>query len=224
VRERPRQVIIAAFDFPDLPVRLFPKTLTALLFSSLTAVATPAGADATYVIIRHGEKPPGGLGQLTCQGLNRALALPPVLLARFGVPAELFAPNPAVKKADKGVPYFYIRPLATIEPLAIRLGMPVDISWEMTQVKPLAEALLQKPDGTYVIVWEHHLAVQLAQALLLQAGGDPAQVPHWQDNDFDSIYVVRRPAGAATAATFRIERQGLNKLPEACPDNNAKPE
>ena len=224
MQRRRRQVIIAPFAFPDLHVRHFPKTLTALLFSSLAALAAPASADATYVIIRHGEKPPGGLGQLNCQGLNRALALPPVLLSRFGKPTALFAPNPAVKKPDKGVPYYYIRPLATIEPLAIRLGMPVDIGWEMTQVKPLAEALLQKPDGTYVIAWEHHLAVQLAQALLLQAGGDPAQVPHWEDGDFDSIYVVRRPAGAASAATFETDRQGLNKLPETCPDNNAKPE
>ena len=35
----------------------------------------------TIVCIRHGEKPLLGLGQLTCKGLNRALALPQVLLA-----------------------------------------------------------------------------------------------------------------------------------------------
>jgi len=31
----------------------------------------------TIVFLRHGEKPQRGLGQSTCQGLNRVLALPP---------------------------------------------------------------------------------------------------------------------------------------------------
>jgi hypothetical protein len=29
--------------------------------------------------VRHGEKPPHGLGQLDCRGLNRALALPALI-------------------------------------------------------------------------------------------------------------------------------------------------
>ncbi len=206
-------------------MRIFRITLTSLSFLLLLLAARVADADTTYVIIRHGEKPPAGLGQLTCRGLNRALALPPVLLSKFGTPAALFAPNPAVKKPDRGVPFYYIRPLATIEPLAIRLGMPVDIGWEMTQVLPLADALLQKPEGTYVIAWEHHLAVQLAQALLQQTGADAGQVPHWQDNDFDSIYVIHRTAaGAETKTSFHIDRQGLDNQPDACPDHHAKSE
>ena len=31
------------------------------------------------MFLRHGEKPSGGYGQLTCQGLNRSLALPDIL-------------------------------------------------------------------------------------------------------------------------------------------------
>src|SRR5580692_7372024 len=60
----------------------------------------PAGDDQTLetiVCIRHGEKPPGGLGQLNCRGLNRALALPDVLLKKFGTPQFIFAPNPMHK-------------------------------------------------------------------------------------------------------------------------------
>jgi hypothetical protein len=38
----------------------------------------------TIVCVRHGEKPPGSFGQLTCRGLNRSLALPDVLLKKFG--------------------------------------------------------------------------------------------------------------------------------------------
>lgn len=47
-------------------------------------------ADSTIVILRHGEKPGRGLGQLSCQGLNRALALPPILLSRYGVPVAIY--------------------------------------------------------------------------------------------------------------------------------------
>jgi hypothetical protein len=61
-----------------------------------------AHADTTIVIVRHGEKPAQGLGQLSCRGLNRSLALAPVLLSRYGTPVAIYAPNPAVKKADKG--------------------------------------------------------------------------------------------------------------------------
>ena len=45
-------------------------------------------------VLRHGEKPLLGLGQLTCKGLNRALALPQVLLAKFGKPSFIFARIP----------------------------------------------------------------------------------------------------------------------------------
>ena len=54
----------------------------------------------TIVMVRHGEKPPGGLGQLTCKGLNRALALPSVLIGRFGKPDYIYAPNPSVQVND----------------------------------------------------------------------------------------------------------------------------
>ena len=45
------------------------------IFASMTAAAASAHADQTIVFLRHGEKPASGLGQLTCQGLNRSLAL-----------------------------------------------------------------------------------------------------------------------------------------------------
>ena len=68
-----------------------------LLAMVLAAGAASAQAEETIVFFRHGEKPAGGLGQLTCQGLNRALALPGVLLDKFGTPDYLYAPNPAVE-------------------------------------------------------------------------------------------------------------------------------
>ena len=96
----------------------------------------------TIIAIRHGEKPPGGLGQLTCQGLNRALALPKVLLGKYGTPQFIFAPNPT-QKVD-GDKYFYVRPLTTIEPTAIRCGLPVNTQFGFREIKEL-ETELAKP-------------------------------------------------------------------------------
>src|SRR5579862_8886566 len=119
----------------------------------------------TIVIIRHGEKPADGLGQLSCQGLNRALALPPVLSKMFGKPAAIFAPNPSEQKEDGGKLYDYIRPLATIEPTAIAYGMPVNADIGQARIDDL-RARLNEPawHDTYVLVaWEHTMGMNLTR-------------------------------------------------------------
>jgi hypothetical protein len=73
----------------------------------------------TIVFLRHSEKQPG-IGPIDLPGLNRALALPPVLIANFGRADYVFAPAPEGKVTEGGLRRFdYIRPLATIEPTAI---------------------------------------------------------------------------------------------------------
>ena len=191
--------------------------LLASLALGLLAVGN-AWSDTTVIILRHGEKPEAGLGQLTCQGLNRALALPGVL-ARYGTPKAIFAPNPGVPKKDGGVAYHYIRPLATIEPYAIRQGLPVDLSYDMRQTDELAQRLLQG-DGLQVVAWEHHLAVLVARQFMHRAGGDPAQVPGWANDDFDGLYVLHYVApsdGQAARVDFRREAQGLDGQSVNCP-------
>jgi hypothetical protein len=176
-----------------------------------------AHADTSIIIVRHGEKTPQGLGQLSCRGLNRSLALAPVLLARYGNPVAIFAPNPAVKKIDMGVSYAYVRPLATIEPLAIRAGLPVNVDFGMEETAKLAEALLARTEGTQIVAWEHHLGEKLAKQLLSSLGGNPVEVSNWSDTDFDSIYIVRVTGGDKDRrATFTHENEGLNNLPSDC--------
>lgn len=195
------------------------ESLAALAVAVAVLIAPPAQADSTIVIVRHGEKPSLGLGQLTCQGLNRALALAPVLLSRYGTPSAIYAPNPAQLKKDHGVPYAYIRPLATIEPLAVRAGRPVNLQWGMTDVPALGDELLAA-NGTQVVAWEHHWGENLARYLMSRVGGDPRSVPEWEDGDFDSIYVVRisdAGNGSSKRASFSRESEGLNGLPEVCP-------
>ena|ERR1700722_645953 len=172
----------------------------------------------TLVCIRHGEKPPGSLGQLTCRGLNRALALPNVLLKKFGAPQFVFAPNPT-QKVDPGS-YYYVRPLATIEPTAIRCGLPVNTEFGYEQIKGL-ESELQKPpylNATIFIAWEHGLLDDFAKNLVKDNGGNSALVPPWPGKDYDTIFVIKIfRSGPHTSVTFTIDHEGLNNLSDNCP-------
>ncbi|MFS8046768.1 hypothetical protein [Rhizobium sp. BR 314] len=207
-------------------MRSFSKPLTAGLLSlavlgGSVPIAFAAGTGAqTIVFMRHGEKPETGLGQLNCQGLNRALALPSVLTKRFGKPAAIFAPNPSQRKRDDGISYDYIRPLATIEPTAIALGMPVDTRFGYDDIDEL-KTELEKPAyaGKLVFVaWEHKQIVKLARQLLSDNGGDDEAVPKWQGEDFDSLYVLRLGGGkSGLGATFEKMAEGLDGRSTTCP-------
>ena len=183
------------------------------------ALCSLAAADNVIVIVRHGEKPANGLGQLSCQGLNRALALAPLVIAKYGRPIALYAPNPALKKKDGGIPFFYVRPLATIEPLAIQTGLPISLDWGMKDINPLADALILHTEGMQVVAWEHHWAESLAKQLLQKTGGNSKQVPEWKDLDFDSMYIIHisTDVHGKTTSTFSLEAEGLNGQPDQCP-------
>ncbi len=127
-----------------------------LLSLVLTAVAVPLALEAvesraepvdgtqTLVFLRHAEKPGEGLGQLNCHGLNRALDLATLLPERFGNADYVFAANPSrqVEEGSKDESYSYIRPLMTITPSAIRLGLPVNIDYGVNDTDELADELL----------------------------------------------------------------------------------
>ena len=175
----------------------------------------------TIVFIRHGEKPEGGFGQLNCQGLNRALALAPIIAKSFGRPDAIFAPNPSRPKEDAGRRYDYVRPLATIEPTAIWFGLPVDVSLDFQDKEGLQAALENRrvPDhNVFVFVaWEHRQIAPIVRALLAAHGADAEivkKVQDWDRKDFDSMYVVTI---SETKATFDQKREGLDGQPDGCP-------
>jgi len=178
----------------------------------------------TIVCIRHGEKPPAGLGQLTCQGLNRALRLPQVLLTKFGKPDFIFAPDPNQVNHDPAGDFCYVRPLATIEPTAIQCGLPVNTHFGFTDIAGL-EQELSKPayaGATVFVAWEHRYLDNFVKDMVKSSGGDPAQVPGWPGNDFDSIFVVRLPHNKSGArATFTRDMEGLDNLSTDCPNSSA---
>ncbi len=112
-----------------------------------TVEAAEVAATQTIVLLRHGEKPALGLGQLNCQGLNRALAIPAVIAKQFGKPDSIFAPDPAQAISENGQSY-YVRPLATIEPTAIAFGLPVDTSIGYSIWMPCGRNLNFRRTGT----------------------------------------------------------------------------
>ena len=194
--------------------------------AATAAVAAPPPPPAAptverILILRHGEKPPAGLGQLACKGLSRALALPDVIIPKYGTPQVLFAPNPGRRKPDNGQLYNYIRPLATIEPLAIRAGLPVDTQFGFDSVLPLARTIdAPQYAGKFVVVaWEHNLLVPMMRSILKHHGADPKQIADWKHDDFDRLDVIEitRGPGKKSAATYMHGQQGLNGISDECP-------
>ena len=193
------------------------KRLAVLLGCGVLTAALSARADVKLVMFRHAEKPPAGLGQLSCQGLNRALALPRVLFAAYGRPAAVYAPNPGVAKDDDGVSYNYLRPLATVEPTAIQAGLPVNTAWAWNDIADLqAELLKPSHEGqTLYVAWEHKELELLARAILKARGEDPGVVRKWHGDDFDGIYVMTLKTHGG--ATFKVEAEGLDNQSGECP-------
>jgi hypothetical protein len=204
------------------PLALFVPLLCSAAMLTLPAQPARAAADdvETLVFVRHGEKPAEGLGQLTCQGLNRALALPAVIAAKFGKPDAIYAPDPGEKKNDHGHAWYYVRPLATIEPTAIQFGLPVQTPYGHSQSASLAHTLIAPEwrGRTALIAWEHHDIVQLVRKIVAGHGGDAADVPDWPGDDYDSIYVVRIDWSAdRPRAKFTHDREGLDGRSTDCP-------
>ena len=217
----------------NLNPMIFMKALLCLLFAGLVMSSraddqTNSTSVETIVCLRHGEKPKAGLGQMNCRGLNRALAAPKVLFAKFGKPQFIFACNPSQKidelppwmqKADDDK-YFYLRPLAFIEPTAIECGLPVNIEYGFLDITNL-QTELQQPkykNATVYVSWEHILLDDFAKNVLKDNGGDAAQVPDWSNDEYDMFFVLKiTNESGKKSISFAVDHQGLNGLSDDCP-------
>lgn len=206
-----------------------------LLSLTLTAIAVPLALEAvesraqpvdgtqTLVFLRHAEKPGEGLGQLNCQGLNRALDLATLLPERFGKADYVFAANPSrhVEEGSKDQSYSYIRPLMTISPSAIRLGLPVNIDYGANDTDALAEELLRDKyrNATVYTAWSHGYLPDLINAVAGKALGEKRVITEdWSGDDFDTLYVLTLTWHDGKASLLsRNVRQGLNDGAHSCP-------
>jgi hypothetical protein len=191
---------------------------TATFANTTIARGSTATTTETIVFFRHGEKPSGGYGQLTCQGLQRALALPSVLISRYGAAQAAFAPNPATTVPDPAGSFYYVRPIATIEPTAIRLGLPLNTRYGYTEIAGLQAELTSGAyaSSTVYVAWEHQYLQQVVQNIM-NSYGSGVSVPAWVSGDYDSLFVVRiTVSGGVASAQFTHEYEGLNNLSTSC--------
>ncbi|MFJ4054552.1 MULTISPECIES: histidine phosphatase family protein [unclassified Pseudomonas] len=183
----------------------------------------PVDGTQTLVFLRHAEKPGEGLGQLNCQGLNRALDLARLLPERFGKADFVFAANPT-REVEEGVNdqrYSYIRPLMTITPSAIRLGLPVNIDYGANDTDELADELLSGKyrNATVYTAWSHGYLPELINTVAGKAlGEDRVITEDWQGDDFDTLYVLTLTWRDGKASLLsRNVRQGLDGGAHSCP-------
>ena len=163
------------------------------------------------MLIRHAEKPDraGILGisltghedrrNLTVRGWQRAGAL----IALFGWP-EVRNVNPIL--AIPNVIYASrptsssVRPLHTVEPLAHRLSIGIDVSYGNEEEAALATSA-SSVDGAVLISWKRDGLPRLGQILAGNATTCPSL---WPEDRFDLVWVFHRAMDTAPWAFTQI--------------------
>ena len=178
------------------------------------------------MIVRHAEKPAGsgtpkgvsadGLTDpesLTPRGWQRAGALVGLFVAnpsdrqnpRLPTPSHLFASQVGPQSSSR-------RPLETLQPLAERLGLTIDLRFLKEELGQLVQAV-RGTDGVVLISWEHHLIPSIANMLI----GDTSSAPQiWPDDRFDLVWLID-PGAAGKPAGFRQVPQLLLSGDQATP-------
>jgi len=205
-----------------LPALLLGSALCLSLESSASR-AQPVDGTQTLVFLRHAEKPAGGLGQLNCQGLNRAIDLASLLPEKFGKAQYVFAADPTrnVEEGELDNSYSYIRPLMTISPSAIKLGLPVNIDFAANDTSDLADELLHDRyhNATIYTAWSHGYLPELINKVAEEAVGQQQPITEdWASSDFDSLYVLTLTWRNGKASLHsQSYKQGLDGGEQDCP-------
>ena len=182
--------------------RLFFASVVFVILTSCSSARAPSPGDGlTVVLFRHAEKPKKG-DNLNCQGLNRSLALPPMLYGRFGIPGAIYVPSMAV-----GDNTLHSRMFQTMVPFAAKYNLQLTTKFGEDETGALASAVLLR-NGVVMIIWEHKRIPDIVRALGV---GDTDL--HWPDDDYDSLWVITFKNGVA-----HLERSAEGLRPaEACP-------
>lgn len=150
-------------------------------------------APLRVVFIRHGEKPKKG-SNLTCDGFNRSLQLPSVISKKFGIPTNVYVSALGLGEQTK-----HCRMFETAIPLAVKYNLTLNTKYEEKDASALAADIL-KQSGTVLVVWEHKAIVPIVQALGVKKDLT------WDDDDFDSIWIVTFDNGTAVYST---DKEGI---------------
>ncbi|HEX2630562.1 MAG TPA: histidine phosphatase family protein [Chitinophagaceae bacterium] len=186
------------------------KHLLFVLFTTLSFYSfsqLPDSVVRRIVIVRHGEKPKSG-DNLTCQGLNRALALPDTLYKRFGRPDHSYVPT-----IKTGTKTSSVRMFQTITPYAVQYDLTVNSNYPESDTVKFAKHLKTKK-GLILVVWEHTNIPGIARHLGVK-NPDP-----WLSTDFDSIWIIDFVQNKKTKAItiyYSTQQEGITPS-STCPD------
>jgi hypothetical protein len=89
------------------------------------------------------------------------------------------------KRFQIGEPFDYVRPLATIEPTAIKFGLLVNASISVSDQTRL-QTELERPEyhnALVVVAWEHKIIETIVQNFLSANGGDRTTFPSWHGDE-----------------------------------------
>jgi hypothetical protein len=174
-----------------------------LLSGESACIQAGGGAgELRIVLIRHAEKPADG-DHLSCQGLNRSLALPGVLYPMIGRPDFTYVPA-----ISSGASTGHVRMLETVIPFAVKYNLKIFDNYDEGEVTALTKDILQKK-GTVLVVWDHSRIVSVARGL-----GVTDNPLVWDSDDYDSIWIITFIGGRAH---LEKRRQGLQPA-AACPN------
>ena len=156
------------------------------LLYRLSPLAPPVPPVLRVVLIRHGEKPAEG-DNLSCAGLNRALALPAVLDQLLPTsPAATYVPIIGTNDDSTS----QARMFQTVTPYAVRHNLCVNSDYAVENAAGLAREL-RRQRGAALVVWEHNALPKIAKKLGLK------EKLEWPDEDFDSIWLIEFSGGGA---------------------------
>lgn len=179
-----------------------------LYLLSPLAPATAKVPTLRVILIRHGEKPEEG-DNLTCAGLNRALALPAVLGKLLPMSPD-YTYVPLI--GTDGKKTTSVRMFQTVTPYAVLHNLTLNSDYATDNVKGVTKAIRSRR-GTVLLVWEHNSIVKIANKLGIK------EVLTWPDTDFDSIWTISFSGGGrkgkAKHPTLTKTRQHIQ--PAACP-------
>ncbi len=180
-----------------LLVVLIEISVSAIPFSSVAKTTSP-DENLKVVINRHGEKPESG-NNLSCQGENRALQLVRVLSQKFNKPDFTYVPSMKLGKTTK-----HARMFQTVTPIAIKYNLSINSQFDAEDYEKISAHILKKA-GTLLMVWRHSAIQPLAKEL----GVDSP--PPWEDDDFDSIWIITFEEGKAS---LLIDKEAIDPSPE----------
>ena len=92
----------------------------------------------------------------------------------------------------------------TVTPFAIKYNLSVNTQFDAEDYEKIAAHVLKKT-GTVLMVWNHSAIPPLAEELGVH------NPPSWDDNDFDSIWIVTFQDGKASLI---MDKEAITPSPE----------